>query len=60
VYLDGPLVSTGDDLAALEDAKVLPVLFGIKKGIQILYGEHPGISGKQLRRRMNFVKQMSI
>jgi hypothetical protein len=31
VYLDGPLVLTGDDLAASEDAKVLPVLFGIKK-----------------------------
>ena len=56
VYLDGPLVLSGDDLAALEDAKVLPVLFGIQKGIKILYDEHPGNFGKQLRRRLNFVK----
>jgi hypothetical protein len=50
------LVLSGDDLAALEDAKVLPVLFGIQKGIKILYDEHPGKFGKQLRGRLNFVK----
>jgi hypothetical protein len=56
VYLDCPLALAGADLAALEDAKVLPVLCGIRKGIEVLNHEHPGRAGKQLRTRLNFVK----